>query len=89
MLLPALGRAVRQWCRWAKPSIIVGAVFFAGAPGCARVKPWERGSLASSVMTSPFGDFGIAGEYQAKVVESKTGGGVPGSAPGGGCGCTQ
>jgi hypothetical protein len=32
---------------------------------------------------------GFAATNRAKVLESKTGGGMPGSAPGGGCGCTQ
>lgn len=40
-------------------------------------------------MTVRFAEEGLPGEYRAKVVESKTGGGLPGDAPGGGCGCTQ
>jgi hypothetical protein len=31
---------------------------------------------------------GVRG-HRAKVLESKTAGGLPGTAPGGGCGCTQ
>ena len=31
----------------------------------------------------------VDGGYRAKVVESKTAGGLPGTTPGGGCGCTQ
>jgi hypothetical protein len=57
--------------------------------GCAAVKPWEREHLAKPAMVARFGEEGIAGEYRAKVTESKTGGGLPGDAPGGGCGCTQ
>jgi len=40
-------------------------------------------------MTRRFGEDGTQGEYQAKVTESVTGGGLAGDAPGGGCGCTQ
>jgi hypothetical protein len=56
---------------------------------CVRVKPYQREHLASPAMTARFGENGYAGEYRAKVTESKTGGGLPGDAPGGGCGCTQ
>ena len=59
------------------------------AGGCARVKPYQREHLASPAMTVRFAEEGFPGEYRAKVVESKTGGGLPGDAPGGGCGCTQ
>jgi hypothetical protein len=52
--------------------------------GCARVRPYQREHLASRAMTARFGEDGFAGEYRAKVTESKTGGGVPGDAPGGG-----
>jgi hypothetical protein len=57
--------------------------------GCAPVRPWERGKLASPAMMAGFGEQGLTGAYRAKVLESKTGGGLPGGAPGGGCGCTQ
>jgi hypothetical protein len=40
-------------------------------------------------MDARLGEDGFAGEYRAKVLESKAGGGLPGDAPGGGCGCTQ
>ena len=56
---------------------------------CAPVRPWQRGRLASPEMQQRFGETGFAGEYRAKLIESKTGGGLPGDAPGGGCGCTQ
>lgn len=57
--------------------------------GCARVKPWQRERLAAPCMSKQMGETGFSGAYRAKLTESKTGGGVPGSAPGGGCGCTQ
>ena len=57
--------------------------------GCARVKPIERGKLASPCMTVGLGEDGFARAYRAKLIESKTGGGLPGTAPGGGCGCAQ
>jgi hypothetical protein len=56
---------------------------------CAYVKPWQRERLARPAMTSGFGEQGFRGEYRGKVVETRTGGGQPGAAPGGGCGCTQ
>jgi hypothetical protein len=58
-------------------------------PGCVRVHAWDRGKLASWAMVDPFGDTELAAQYRSKVVESKTAGGLPGTAPGGGCGCTQ
>jgi hypothetical protein len=57
--------------------------------GCVRVHAWDRGKLASWAMVDPFGDTELATQYRSKVVESKTAGGLPGTAPGGGCGCTQ
>jgi len=57
--------------------------------GCVQVKPWEREKLASPTMTVQLGEDSLAGPYRAKVAESKTAGGLPGTAPGGGCGCTQ
>jgi hypothetical protein len=59
------------------------------AAGCARVRPWQRSRLASVPMVNPLVGEGLEGRYRAKVLESKTGGGAPGIAPGGGCGCTQ
>lgn len=57
--------------------------------GCVAVKPYQREALAAPCMQSPFGQEGGDTEYRDKVVQSKTGGGLPGDAPGGGCGCTQ
>jgi uncharacterized protein DUF4266 len=60
-----------------------------GATGCGGVKPWQREQLASRVMRPPFADPNLEGIYRTKVVESTTGGSLPGAAPGGGCGCSQ
>lgn len=78
---------VSRAARAARLAFVALALGAAGA--CARVKPYEREHLASPAMTVRFAEEGFPGEYRAKVVESKTGGGLPGDAPGGGCGCTQ
>jgi hypothetical protein len=78
----AIGARPRVWVVWAVLACAAGT-------GCARVKPYQREQLASPAMTVRFAEEGFPGEYRAKVVESKTGGGLPGDAPGGGCGCTQ
>jgi hypothetical protein len=57
--------------------------------GCVRVRPWEREQHASRAMQPHLGELGLGSKYGAKMLESRTGGGVPGDAPGGGCGCTQ
>jgi hypothetical protein len=57
--------------------------------GCTAVRPWQREYLAKPCMQTRFGEDVLAAEYRAKVIESTTGGGLPGEAPGGGCGCTQ
>lgn len=64
-------------------------VFMLAMPGCVRVHAWDRGKLASWAMADPFAETELAAQYRSKVVESKTAGGLPGTAPGGGCGCTQ
>jgi hypothetical protein len=56
---------------------------------CMTTRPHEREKLAAPVMESPFADDRAGGEHGDKVAQSKTGGGLPGGAPGGGCGCTQ
>ncbi|MFL5248118.1 MAG: DUF4266 domain-containing protein [Myxococcales bacterium] len=56
---------------------------------CVRVKPWERAKLATPAMALGVGEEGLSGEHRHRVVESRTAGGLPGDAPGGGCGCTQ
>jgi hypothetical protein len=53
------------------------------------VKAWERGKLASPTMTPPWAQEGMAAEYDAKLLETQSGAGLAGGAPGGGCGCTQ
>jgi hypothetical protein len=65
---------------------LVGALV---ATGCAPVAPWQRGKLASPCMELSSDQTSLPYTYRAKVLESKVGGGLPGSAPGGGCGCTQ
>jgi hypothetical protein len=57
--------------------------------GCAAVKPWEKEKLGARCMESPFGKSRLAAEYEDKLTQTKTAGGLPGSAPGGGCGCVQ
>ena len=57
--------------------------------GCVRVKPWQRELLACPAMNPALLDTELSGTYRAKAMESKTAGGLPGTAPGGGCGCTQ
>lgn len=59
------------------------------ATGCARVKPWQRQRLATAAMVVPATPAPLDVAYQSKLIESRTGGGVAGTAPGGGCGCTQ
>ena len=64
-------------------------VLLLASQGCATVQPWEREHLAKPCMEADLGQSMMAAQYQEKVVESTTGGGLPGQAPGGGCGCTQ
>ncbi len=59
------------------------------ACGCAAVKPYERETLASPCMRSPFAPTALEAEYQDKLMQTRTAGGLPGDAPGGGCGCVQ
>lgn len=68
---------------------LICLVLALGACGCATVKPWEREHLSCPAMDVQLGDSPLSGPYRQKVVESRTGGGLPGAAPGGGCGCTQ
>lgn len=71
------------------PTLLVLALAVAGVPACAAVQPWERALLASPAMESPFAETPLMGEYRDKAVQVSTAGGLPGAAPGGGCGCTQ
>jgi hypothetical protein len=59
------------------------------ACGCAAVKPYQREKLASPCMQSPFAPSALEAEYQDKLIQTRTAGGLPGDAPGGGCGCVQ
>jgi hypothetical protein len=72
-----------------KGSVWLVTVLAVAGVGCARVRPWERGRLASAAMTVPLAESPLASGYRAKLIESRAGGGVPGVAAGGGCGCTQ
>lgn len=65
------------------------ALLIPALAGCVRVAPWERARLAAPSMEQAEGGATLPGAYRAKVLESKVGGGLPGTAPGGGCGCTQ
>jgi hypothetical protein len=67
--------------------VLVGALALA-LPGCAVVKPHQREHLAARSMESPFAQPGVA-DHRDKVVQTRTGGGLPGATVGGGCGCTQ
>ena len=69
--------------RWPLP------VWLALSAGCATVRPQERGKLASPAMNPSFGSTELTDQYRAKTLESKTATGLPGTAPGGGCGCSQ
>ncbi|MCK6528209.1 DUF4266 domain-containing protein [Myxococcota bacterium] len=71
------------------PTVLALALVVSGAPACAAVQPWERALLASPAMESPFAETSLMGEYRDKAVQVSTAGGLPGAAPGGGCGCTQ
>jgi hypothetical protein len=69
------------------PSLILGLGL--GLGGCAAVQPWEKETLASPCMQNPFGKRALAAAYEDKLTQTKTAGGLPGDAPGGGCGCVQ
>ena len=68
---------------------LLGSALLLMSYGCATVRPWQREYLAKRCMDARFGEEGLAGEYSAKLTEAFTGGGLPGDAPGGGCGCTH
>jgi hypothetical protein len=63
--------------------------FVLASAGCAPVAPYQRSKLASPCMEQVPDMTSLSTTYRAKVLESKVGGGLPGTAPGGGCGCTQ
>jgi hypothetical protein len=70
-------------------STLIGSALLFVSCGCATVKPWQREYLAKKCMETRFGEEGLSGQYWPKLTETVTGGGLPGDAPGGGCGCTQ
>lgn len=55
---------------------------------CVAVHPWERGDLARWCMRAP-GDARPVGRYHHKLIETRTAASTAGTAPGGGCGCSQ
>jgi hypothetical protein len=65
------------------------AICVLASTSCVTVKPWQREHLSCAAMDPQLGETAITGLYRQKVVESRAGGGLPGNAPGGGCGCTQ
>lgn len=73
----------------AAATLLSPIVWALAATGCVQVKPWQRELLASPAMNPALLDTELSGTYRAKAMESKTAGGLPGTAPGGGCGCTQ
>jgi hypothetical protein len=70
----------------ALPALLAASILLGG---CAAVKPWDREKLASPCMQNPFAKSALAGAYEDKLTQTKTAGGLPGDAPGGGCGCVQ
>lgn len=76
--------------RWGGIPTFLGALLLAiQICGCAAVKPWEKEKLASPCMANPFGKRALTAAYEDKLTQTKTAGGLPGDAPGGGCGCVQ
>jgi len=55
------------------------------AAGCAHVRPWERGRLASPAMQFEYDAY--AGGEESSVLEITEGGTFAGNGPGGGAGC--
>ena len=80
---------MKRFCEDVRTLWFMAVFFVLLAAGCVAVKPYQREHLAAPAMASPFGDERSGGEYHDKVVQSRSGGGLPGDAPGGGCGCTQ
>jgi len=69
-----------------KSALLIALITLTGS-ACRVVAPYEREQLAHPVMRDPFVDGDAA--YQNKLIQTRTGGGLPGTAVGGGCGCTQ
>ncbi len=87
--LPSVPHPVSVPLRPRTLNAIAAALLTLASGGCAPVRPWQRGRLASPAMAVPLADAPVAVGYRAKLLESRMGGGVPGIAAGGGCGCTQ
>ncbi len=77
-LLPAPRPSYKELVRW---FTMLALAALAGS-ACVRVKAVEREKLSASSMTVGFGEDGFATAYRAKFVESRTGGGLPGTTPG-------
>lgn len=74
--------ALRPWLvRGAAVALLVASA------ACVRVRPHERQRLSSSTMVPPFES--AAAEHDGKATQTRTGGALPGTVAGGGCGCTQ
>lgn len=69
--------------------LTLSALMMMASTGCVMVKPTQRGHLAEPAMLAGMGEGGLMGAYRAKFIETKTAAGMPGNAPGGGCGCSQ
>jgi hypothetical protein len=68
--------------------LIAGLVVAALGSGCARVRPWQRGRLASPAMQFQMAPF--ADSQQDSVLEITEGSTFPSAGPGSagaGCGC--
>ena|SRR5688572_13115671 len=93
--IPSVAHCEPQAFAWSKglgqslPRMLSAGLLGASLLGCATVHPYQRSQLASPEMTPDFGDRDLTDQYQAKSLESRTATGLPGSAPGGGCGCSQ
>jgi hypothetical protein len=72
-----------------RPLLLWASLLAIPLGGCAAVKPWEKEKLASPCMADPFGKSALSAAYEDKLIQTKTAGGLPGDAPGGGCGCVQ
>src|SRR6266849_2848193 len=83
-------RADRRWGISPAVRLVIPFLLLARAgTGCARVKPIERGNLASPCLALAPGEDGFAGACGAEILESKTGGGLPSATLGEECGCAQ
>lgn len=70
---------------WLARGLVAALLVTLGA--CVRVRPHERQRLSSSTMAPPFAT--AVAEHDGKATQTRTGGALPGTVAGGGCGCTQ